>query len=1054
MTHPLNPENPEEIPDRELADLDTHMQALFTADAAPTDLADRTLAHLSRSRLSWSALHPFVTRAPLAIAATLALAATGYYAQDVLKPHQQNKLVATANGPRALPTTQPAANHDQDGQNVLYADGHVEGTETDFAERQKDGLAKISRDRAVAALVKDSRRLTEEGRYAEAEKVVNQIKVIDPKNDYAAGVGQILFDRKSLTAQRENHERFDRGWVEQFNRVDASRTALGEILTYPADWPDLSARRDQSVRGGADIDGDGAGKDSLKPYFGVGDRAREENKKSNESLASNAPATSAPQSFRPADRFAGARGTEFDQKLKEVGKKLDASKPGSSPNLGMSINGGVTMNGPAAATLDSRAFAMKSEDQKAAPGQQNQQGAQGQAMDGVAVKNDPKPAPDENDTQVVRQSPKVIRSGTVAFEVDSFDSSLMTVTKLVIEDGGFVASTDSNKLPNGKTRGLIVVRVPPDRLDAFILKLRGLGDLKSQQIAAQDVGKQYTDIESQLRAARAMETRLLEMIAKGQGAIKELLAAEKELGTWREKIEKLEGEKRYYDNLISMSTLQITMTERDIKAAAGAVEAEVVNAGVETDDVLGARTQLLKAIDDAKGRVIASDLNQLQGGQLAANVTAEVPSEQAGPLVDRLKQLGRVARLDVDRKQTTVDGSAPPTPGAHVEKKPTKLVIGLYNLANVAPRTSVTLNLASSDVEQSYRASLERINKAGGRVIASSLSRPGDTNVTASINFETAATEADAVAGDLRALGDVTRLQQTDNPDLQNTTLAKRGFVMQIVSLAQVQPRQAFVVNIAARDVSASYQKLLAMAQKNAVKITQSTLEERDRENMLGRLDVEIPAKSIGEWEQLLTASGDTLTRNAGRLPDGENVVDSKTRYTLAVMPADRLPPRKSTMATIEVGKNVEGASGNIQVLAEQLGGRIVDASVTREASGKQQSRVVVDVPLAKQAEVLAQLRTAGDTTSLSTSQSAQAPDGALGRARFDVTFTTGEALVGADDGFWASIVSGFGTSLRGLAWSVHLIVIGLCLVLPWVAVLWVGWKLVQRRRRTRAVVA
>src|SRR5207247_2011259 len=79
----------------------------------------------------------------------------------------------------------------------------------------------------------------------------------------------------------------------------------------------------------------------------------------------------------------------------------------------------------------------------------------------------------------------------------------------------------------------------------------------------QDATQAYTDLESRPRAARTMEQRLLEIIKSGKGEIKDLLLAEKELGVWRTKIEEYEGEKRYYDNLVSLSTLTITLVEKE-----------------------------------------------------------------------------------------------------------------------------------------------------------------------------------------------------------------------------------------------------------------------------------------------------------------------------------------------------------------------------------------------------------------------------------------------------------------------------------------------------------
>ena len=100
--------------------------------------------------------------------------------------------------------------------------------------------------------------------------------------------------------------------------------------------------------------------------------------------------------------------------------------------------------------------------------------------------------------------------------------------------------------------------------------------------------------------------RLLDMIKNAQGQLKDVLAAEKELATWRGKIEKLTGEMRYYDALVSLSTLNVSLTERDIRTAAAATENEQADLGVETDDVEKARADATKAIEDAGGRIVES----------------------------------------------------------------------------------------------------------------------------------------------------------------------------------------------------------------------------------------------------------------------------------------------------------------------------------------------------------------------------------------------------------------------------------------------------------------
>ena len=56
---------------------------------------------------------------------------------------------------------------------------------------------------------------------------------------------------------------------------------------------------------------------------------------------------------------------------------------------------------------------------------------------------------------------KIIRNGEMQFEVDNFDSAYTQISRIVTEEQGFIATTNSQKLPNGKTQGIITVRSCP-----------------------------------------------------------------------------------------------------------------------------------------------------------------------------------------------------------------------------------------------------------------------------------------------------------------------------------------------------------------------------------------------------------------------------------------------------------------------------------------------------------------------------------------------------------------------------------------------------------------
>ncbi len=1013
-----------DLPD-DLRSLDEKLFGLFADFAPPADLDARIAQGLARrSRLRF-AISPAVVKSAAAVVAVGLLGTFGYVAD-----RQMNGGVGETR--------------------VVKAEARFDPTMFSGAEYRSSS--------EVASLIATSRQLTEKGQYEEALKVADQILKIDPRNAYATGVRQILFDRASLSKQRSLSNKFDEKLVESLERLEAKKIPYEDMLKYPADWPDLAARREQTVK--EETKTTEKGQDVLSGDGPV-------------DMAYRRPVTSSPQPEATpklsVSKFeapgGGGGGGRADVDGDGLASAKEGLKLGEDRTKSLSDHRfapatlGVEKEKPVGGVVSQSAVVTQS---VAAPANQlpENRPADDAEKDGRRKTSGGWVAavvPGEGQGQpaapaVVAQQ-KVIRSGTVEFEVDSFDAALMTITKLVIEDGGFVASTDSSKLPNGKTRGAVTLRIPPERLDTFVLKLRGLGDLKSQKISAQDVSKAYSDIDSGLRAARAMETRLLEMIQKGQGSIKDLLAAEKELGVWRQKIEQLEGEKRYYDNLIGLSTLTVALQERDIRASAASIETESVSAGVETEDVEKSRAELIKAIDEAKGRIITSDLKKLDAGQFAATIVAEVAPEQSGPLVDRLKQLGKVARLDVDRRQTTVDGNGTPLPGAQVEKKPSRLTVSLYNLANVAPRLTTSLTVAADDVQERYREIIAAVEKAGGRVASSNLRRPKQDEVAATLQIEVPAAQAAATQAMLSTAGEVMNLQLNENPDTANVTTAKQGFAVQVISARSVPARESANLQLAAKNVAGAHKALFEIARKAGARVIQSSVIEGDRDRISGVLQIELPRASQEEWDKALADAGEVLTRSAQRSDDTQNTLDGKLRLNVTLFPADRLPPRQTTNSVINV-RGTESVQATFIAMSEQLGGRVIDQNVAREPTGRNSARVVFDVPRDKASLVIKELRGTGEIWHMNTQTNADAPDGSLSRSRFDLTFAEAEGLVGRDAGVWANIRDGLSTSLQGLAWSLRLIVIGVCLVAPWGLVLWVAWKLLRRRKNKPVAIA
>jgi hypothetical protein len=648
----------------------------------------------------------------------------------------------------------------------------------------------------------------------------------------------------------------------------------------------------------------------------------------------------------------------------------------------------------------------------------------------------------------------VIRTGEVEYEVASFDAAVATITRLVKPiKGGFIATVNSDKLANGKVRGSVVLRVPPENLDDLILELRTnlgkSGELKNQRIGSQDITKQYTDLESRLKAARAMEERLLQIIKSGKGEIKDLLAVEKELGTWRTRIEEIEGELRYYANQVALSTLTITLFEKEIQAPFGIVETERVQMGLEVEEVDQAMQAAQKAVREVKGRITRSEMKQHSAGQFSAILNFEVTPDAAGPMRDRLRQLGTVARLDIDRVEQTEGGTGKPTDGK-TTRRDTQFFVSFYNLTNVAPRETVQINVATVEVEAALKTLLARIEKAAGRVLSSSLNSARSDQTTADLQFEVKSAEADAVLADVKAAGEVMRLIVAENPDTQNTTRKKRGFHVQLWALGAVAPRETDVIQIASADVPAAYRTVQDAVIKAKGRMLNAQLNEQDRQNVTATLDFEVRRTEEAGLRAALASAGDIYTRTVNRAPDAENVLDSKVRWQVTLINQAKIPPRETYVFGVEVN-DVDQTATVLSALVSERQGRTADANISRERSGRVTAKLVYDVPLAKVHELLDQLRAAGTVRVQQSVKHPEVPDSALAIARLDVTLSNKELIVPTDEGLGTSIRSGLSDSFKVLAWSLRILIFGLSIVLPWALVIWAIYRLVVRLRRRPA---
>ena len=156
---------------------------------------------------------------------------------------------------------------------------------------------------------------------------------------------------------------------------------------------------------------------------------------------------------------------------------------------------------------------------------------------------------------------KLIRTAQVAIEVRSYDDAAEQVARLAESYGGYLADAQASRGEKDRRRGTLVIRVPAERFAAAYAALKALGKVDTEAVSTQDVTKAYADLETRLRVKRDAEARLREILRTRTARLSDVLEAERELTRIVEEIEQTEGERRYYDQQVALSTISAALHE-------------------------------------------------------------------------------------------------------------------------------------------------------------------------------------------------------------------------------------------------------------------------------------------------------------------------------------------------------------------------------------------------------------------------------------------------------------------------------------------------------------
>lgn len=155
-----------------------------------------------------------------------------------------------------------------------------------------------------------------------------------------------------------------------------------------------------------------------------------------------------------------------------------------------------------------------------------------------------------------------IRDATVVLETEpdaDLDAVADAAVAVAVEAGGAVAGDDRRFGPD--PTATLVLRVPPDQVEAVVDRLRDLATPTTSSIDTDDVTEQYTDLESRIATLERSVDRVQRLIDDADDVV-QIAALENELRAREVELESLKGQLRVLTDETALATVTVTIAPR------------------------------------------------------------------------------------------------------------------------------------------------------------------------------------------------------------------------------------------------------------------------------------------------------------------------------------------------------------------------------------------------------------------------------------------------------------------------------------------------------------
>jgi hypothetical protein len=171
---------------------------------------------------------------------------------------------------------------------------------------------------------------------------------------------------------------------------------------------------------------------------------------------------------------------------------------------------------------------------------------------------------------------KLIRTGELRIQLEDVGKAVTAADSIAAALNGLIANTQRSQADGGYAEASMTIRVPAARFDEAMTALRALGRVRGDNTNAEDITRSYNDLEIRLAVKRDVVTRLRALLTNRAARLSDLVEVERELGRAITELEQMEGERRFLDNQVAMSTIRATFYQPSVSGPGGFMDPVVV----------------------------------------------------------------------------------------------------------------------------------------------------------------------------------------------------------------------------------------------------------------------------------------------------------------------------------------------------------------------------------------------------------------------------------------------------------------------------------------------